>query len=92
MKALPPPGKLALGAFASERGVHGSCGSEFGSHSSIENQGAIVSSKLCVTSFPGCAVVGSARGSLPSVSTNVTSLPDPGRDERNRIDGSSCPM
>ena len=92
MNAFPPPGKLPCGAFASERGVHGTCGSDLGSQRFIENHGATESSNVWVTSLPGCPVVGSALGSTGRRSVQVTSLPEPGRDEMNRSDGSSWPM
>jgi hypothetical protein len=92
MKAVPPPGNRPRGAFASERGVQCTCGSELGSQRFIENHGATVSSKLCVTSVLGSLVVGSACGSMGNRSTQVTLLPEPGREEMNRSDGSSWPM
>ena len=48
-----------------------------------------VSSNQCETSEPGVLTVGSADGSCPSVSVQVTSLPDPGWFEKNDMSGSS---
>ena len=53
MNAEPPPGNEPWAAFVSDRGLQGSPGSDFGSHRFIENHGAMVSSKLWVTSRPG---------------------------------------
>ena len=72
--------------------MHGSSGAEFGSQTVVEIQGATDSSNQCVTSRPGCATVGAAAGSVGSFSVMDMLFPEPGRDDRNRTDGSSCPM
>ena len=63
-----------------------------GSHIAIENHGAVASSNQCDTSWPGLESIGAWTGSRPSVSVQVTLLPDPAFEERNVTMGSSCPM
>ena len=99
MKAEPPPGLQSVvwvpthvGAFESLSGLHGVCGSEFGSHMAIENHGAGPSSNQWVTSEPGVLTVGAALGSCGSVSFQVTLSPEPGVSDRNVMSGSSWPM
>ena len=92
MNAVPPPGNEPCGGVRVRARLAGQRGSELGSHRFIENQGAMVSSKLWVDVVPGRRTVGSRCGSTGSRSTQVTSLPEPGREERNRSDGSSWPM
>ena len=58
----------------------------------MENHGAIESSNQCVLSWPGFLTVGRLPGSFGSVSVIEKLLPEPGLLDRNRIDGSSCPM
>jgi hypothetical protein len=41
----PPPGLVAVGAFESDSGVHGSIGTDFGSHTVVDTQGATVNAK-----------------------------------------------
>ena len=72
--------------------MHGASGVDLGSQTVVDIQGATDSSNQCVTSLPGLLTVGSADGSTGSCSANVVSLPEPGCEEMNRIDGSSCPM
>ena len=91
MNALPPPGKRPPGALRSLFGVHAFCGNDCGSHSAMPNHGATDSSKKCVTSWPGLCTVGSAFGSRGNDSRKVTSAPEPGREERKRVAGSSWP-
>ena len=96
MKALPPPPWSYVGgccgALLSLFGVHGAIGYERGSQIGMLNHGATDSSNQWVTSLPGVATVGMATGSRGRVSTQVTSLLEPGRLDRNRRLGSSCPM
>jgi hypothetical protein len=76
----------------SDRAVHGSSGAESGSQTVVENHGAMLSSNQCVTSLPGVFTVGRAAGSLGRFSVMLKLFPEPGREDRKRIDGSSCPM
>ena len=92
MNAPPPPGKTPWGALLSLFGTHLVCGYEFGSHMLIPNHGAMLSSNQWVTSWPGWLVVGMAFGSIGRRSVNDTLLPEPGRLEMKRMDGSSWPM
>ena len=74
---------VPAGALASDSGVHGFCGADCGSQTVIEYQGAMVSSNVWVTSRPGWATVGRARGSTGRRSVNVDVVPGTGlvRDE-----------
>ena len=72
--------------------MHGSSGADSGSQTVVEIQGAIDSSNQCVTSRPGWATVGAPAGSAGSFSVMDMLFPEPGTDDRNRTDGSSCPM
>lgn len=67
-------------------------GAELGSQTVVEIHGATDSSNQCVTSWPGVFTVGMAFGSFGRFSVMEKSLPEPGRLETNRIDGSSCPL
>ena len=91
-EAAPPPGLVPVGALESDTGVHGRSGVEFGSHTFIENQGAIESSKKWVMSLPGLADGRQLLriASQPLDERDVVARARHVRDER--IDGSSWPM
>ena len=98
MKAEPPPRPLTqfallqVGALESDFGAQLVWGNEPGSHRAIDTHGAGLSSNQFETSWPGCATVGAAFGSRPSLKVQFTLLPEPGALEVKAMSGSSWPM